>query len=69
MALAAAMRRRDFIKGIGGTAGAWPLAARAQDAKMLVIIGLLHNSSLESVRDSIPAFHQGIGQLSGESMR
>src|SRR5215469_9116673 len=35
------MRRRDFIKGIVGSAGAWPVAARAQVAGKPPRIGFL----------------------------
>jgi putative tryptophan/tyrosine transport system substrate-binding protein len=51
------MKRREFIAGLGG-AVAWPLTARAQQ-RTLPVIGFLHNQSLESMRDKIPAFQQG----------
>ena len=54
------IRRREFITFLGGAAAAWPLAARAQQAKAPTV-GVLGGDSADVFADRLRAFHEGLG--------
>jgi len=58
------MRRREFITLLGGTAAAWPLAARAQQpAGRVYRVGYLGIVSREQLPHFIKAFEDGLRSL------
>jgi putative ABC transport system substrate-binding protein len=55
------MRRRDFIKGIVGSATAWPLVARAQQA-VVPVVGYLEAGLREAMAQRLVSFRNGLSE-------
>jgi len=64
------MRRRDFIKGIVGSAASGPLSARAQPPG-LPVIGFFYLTSPELARENLASFRRGLeetGYIEGRNV-
>jgi putative ABC transport system substrate-binding protein len=62
------VRRRDFIKAIGGSAVAWPLSARAQPTGKMVTIGILAIEAWPPI-DTFRQTLNGLGYVEGKNVR
>jgi putative ABC transport system substrate-binding protein len=61
------MRRRKFIKLIGGAAATWPLAAVAQQDQRMKLIGVFPSAGLDQSR--VEVFLQAMQQLGWSDSR
>jgi putative tryptophan/tyrosine transport system substrate-binding protein len=55
------MRRRDFIRLVGGAAVAWPVTTPAQPA--MPVVGYLGNASSELSANALRAFREGLSEI------
>ena len=65
------MNRREFITLLGGAAAAWPLAARAQQAPLRPLIGILSPITAADAKPFIAAFRSALrdlGYVEGRNM-
>src|SRR5277367_6831492 len=67
------MRRREFITLVGGAMVSWPLAARAQQAGKLPVIGCLnggaaHDPLFESLTGEFLSALKDAGYLEGQNI-
>jgi putative tryptophan/tyrosine transport system substrate-binding protein len=65
------MRRRDFIKGIVGSAGAWPLAAYAQQQSAMPVVAIVNLGTAEANARFVNAFSKGLeeaGWVEGQNV-
>jgi len=62
------MRRRDFIKGIAGSAAAWPLVTRAQQSAKIPIIGFLGLAPEFSGVQALRAGLRDLGYIEGRNV-
>jgi len=73
------MRRRDFVKGIAGSAAAWPFTARAQPERtrrigqqaQMPVVGYLCAASSDAGEPNAAAFRRGLqeaGYVAGQNI-
>src|SRR5262245_19479680 len=68
--MASHIERRKFLATLGGAAAAWPLAARAQQPAIPVIV-FLHGASPVAWPDELRGFHRGLkdaGFIEGQNV-
>jgi ABC-type uncharacterized transport system substrate-binding protein len=62
------VNRRDFITLVGGAAGAWPLAARAQQGERMRGIGILASQPLPPIQRFTRKLRD-YGYIEGQNLR